>query len=229
MIELVSATRLSESEFWKHSALGLSLWRLARTHEVAARVFFENSQGLPELYNLHIRAAHPDSLLVFVHDDVWIEDIFFTSRVLDGLHSFEVIGVAGNRRRVLNQPGWGFKSLEGKQLIADEAINLSGAIAHGDRLVSKVDYFGPSPAECELIDGVLIAARRSALVDRNVFFDPQFKFHFYDLDFCRSARLAGIRLGTWPIGLTHRSDGVSSYRAREWIESYHRYIAKWSG
>jgi hypothetical protein len=226
MIELVSATRLGEDEFWKNSALGVSLLRLAHAHEVTARVFFQNGRGLPEIYNSHIRTARPDSLLVFVHDDVWIEDNFFASRVTEGLQSFGVIGIAGNRRRVANQPAWAFKSLVGNRLILDEATNLSGTISHGNQPFGKVEYFGPAPVECELMDGVLLAARRSVLIANNVYFDPQFYFHFYDLDFCRSARLAGVKLGTWPISVTHQSD-VSAYGSPAWIQTYPRYIEKW--
>ena len=46
---------------------------------------------------------HPDN----VHDDdVWIDDIFFSQRISEGLQTFDAIGVAGNRRRVRNQPAW---------------------------------------------------------------------------------------------------------------------------
>jgi GT2 family glycosyltransferase len=81
------------------------------------------------------------------------------------------------------------------------------------------------PADCELLDGVFLAARKSALLGNEVLFDSRFDFHFYDLDFCRSARQRGLRLGTWPICLTHQSKGA--FDSERWIEKYHAYIAKW--
>jgi GT2 family glycosyltransferase len=85
--------------------------------------------------------------------------------------------------------------------------------------------FGAVPAECELLDGLFLAAKRSLLTARGVLFDPRFDFHFYDLDFCRTARHRGLRLGTWPICLTHQSSGAAN--AKSWSANYRRYIDKW--
>lgn len=40
-------------------------------------------------------------------------------------------------------------------------------------------------------------------------FDPALGFHLYDLDFCRSAIEARLKIGTWQIANTHASDGGS--------------------
>ncbi len=58
------------------------------------------------------------------------------------------------------------------------------------------------------MDGVFLAAKKSALTEYAVTFDPQFDFHFYDMDFCRTARKAGLTLGTWLVKLTHQSAGA---------------------
>ena len=68
--------------------------------------------------------------------------------------------------------------------------------------------YGVIPAACELLDGVFISAKKSVLQANGVTFDPQFDFHLYDLDFCRSAREQGLRIGTWPVLLTHQSGGA---------------------
>jgi hypothetical protein len=44
------------------------------------------------------------------------------------------------------------------------------------------------------------------------------------MDFCRSARQAGLTLGTWPISITHRSPG--KYEAA-WEAKRDLYLAKW--
>ena len=69
------------------------------------------------------------------------------------------------------------------------------------------------------------AAKRSTLNGRGVRFDPRFTFHFYDMDFCRSARERGLRLGTWPICLTHQSTGA--FGSEGWLKGYESYLAKW--
>jgi predicted O-linked N-acetylglucosamine transferase (SPINDLY family) len=222
MIEIVSASKLSESEFWSKSALGISLQRLKQDTRFVAQVAYENRRGLPEIFNERINAADGPDILVFIHDDVWIDDYAFVDRVLAGLQAYDVIGVTGNRRRARNQTGWLF--LDDTFTQADPA-NLSGRIAHGSDPFGDISFYGPVPAECELLDGVFLAAKRSLLKEKAVRFDPRFDFHFYDMDFCRSARDKELRLGTWPVALTHQS--IGAFRNPHWREKCRLYLDKW--
>jgi GT2 family glycosyltransferase len=142
--------------------------------------------------------------------------------VIAGLEAFDVLGVAGNRRRVPGQRAWHFVEAPGK---IEDRKTLSGWVAHGKQPLGRITTCGPVPAECELLDGVLLAAKLRTLLDRSVRFDPIFDFHFYDLDFCRSARRAGLRLGTWPICLTHQSGG--SFESPAWLAADANYVRKW--
>lgn len=222
-VEVVSATRLSEEEFWGASALGQSLRRLGYDNRISTSVYFENSRGLPEIYNERIQAKSGPDVLVFVHDDVWLDDYFFVDRVLHGLRGAHVLGVAGNMRRVPFQPAWAFVNTA---FAWDEKKYLSGSVAHGQAPFGGVSPFGPAPAPCELLDGVFLAARKSVLMTTKVFFDPRFRFHFYDMDFCRTARKSGLKLTTWPICLTHQSGGAFGTPA--WQEMYRAYLEKWT-
>ncbi len=85
--------------------------------------------------------------------------------------------------------------------------------------------YGATPASCELLDGVLLATHRDLLRQRQIRFDERFHFHFYDLDFCRSARQAGARLATWPIAITHQSVGRVGGEA--WQAGFADYLDKW--
>lgn len=220
-IEVISATRLSESEFWNKSALGISLRRLAKDTRLVARIAFENQRGLPDVFNARIDSSDSHEILLFIHDDVWIDDCFLADHVIDGLNSFDMIGVAGNRRRLPNQPAWLF--IDDK--LTWDTYNLSGRVAHDRHPFGTVSVYGAVPAECELLDGVFLAARKSRLRSAKVQFDPRFNFHFYDMDFCRSARANGLRLGTWPISLTHQSGGA--FGKPDWKEQYGLYQEKW--
>ncbi|RZA27464.1 MAG: hypothetical protein EOP92_41730 [Lysobacteraceae bacterium] len=222
MIEIVSATRLSEADFWTRSALGNSLRRLGHDRRLVTRVAFDNRRGLAEVYNARLLAADSAECLVFVHDDVWLDDAFLADRILDGLQRFDVIGVAGNRRRLAGQTAWAFID---DRFTWDQRANLSGCVGHGKQPFGPLSWFGPSPAECELLDGVLLAARKPALAAASVRFDPRFDFHFYDVDFCRSARAAGLRLGTWPIAITHESGGA--FGTAQWNAKRREYLEKW--
>lgn len=222
MIEIVSATRLSQEEFWTTSALGISLKRLAYDARLVPQISFSNRRGLPEIYNERITAAGGHEMLVFVHDDVWIDDFFLADHVKHGLGVFDIIGIAGNRRRVANQPAWTFID---DKFTWDDRSNLSGCVAHGKQPFGPIAAFGPVPAECELLDGVFLAAKKSTLMTKGVIFDPRFDFHFYDMDFCRSAREKGLRLGTWNIALTHQSGGA--FNSDPWLEKRDAYRSKW--
>jgi len=219
MIDVVSATRLSRDDFWDKSALGNSLKRLAGDDRIASRVFFSNQTGLPERYNECIRSDDSDEILVFMHDDVWIDDYFLADRVLEGLRSYDLIGVAGVLRRIPGQPPFANVDPHG------ERPRISGAIAQGPSPFAPIQVWESAPADCDLLDGVFLAARTSVLREHRVLFDPEFDFHLHDADFCRAAKRAGLRVGTWPISLTHQSAG--SYRSDGWWKAFERYLAKW--
>lgn len=222
-VVVVSASKLSESDFWAQSALGLSLQRLIQQGEIISTdVAFENAHGLPVIFNAALERAQDNDVLVFVHDDVWIDEYNFSQQVAAGLQQFDVIGVAGNKHRLPNQPAWCFVD---QQFTWDEKSNLSGQVGHGVNAFGQLADFGEVPATCELLDGVFLAARKSTLTANKVQFDLQFDFHFYDMDFCRSARKAGLRLGTWCINLTHQSGG--SFGTLQWVERYQIYLKKW--
>ena len=221
MIDVVTATRLSRTDFAATSPLARSLQRLAKDPRLTPRVAFDNTRGLPEIYDRAIEAGDTGDILVFVHDDVWLEDFYFADRVIEGLKQFDVIGVAGNSRRVPGQDTWARSPKAGRL----DLPHLRGAIAHGDGPMGKVGFYGPIVGEVEVLDGVFIAARRDTLLKNGVRFDRRFDFHFYDLDFCRTARGKGLRLGTWPISMTHQSTGNPNSPA--WREAREAYFAKW--
>jgi GT2 family glycosyltransferase len=221
MISIISATRLSENDFWNSSALGISLRRMAHETRIKAYIAFANKRGLPEIYNAQITTASSE-ILIFIHDDVWIDDYFLAERVMDGLKQYDLIGVAGNRRKVPNQPAWAFVD---SKFTWDDRIHLSGSVAHGGNPFGAISFFGAVPSDCELLDGCFLAAKTSALKANNVYFDPRFDFHFYDMDFCRTARQNDLRLGTWPISLTHQSGGA--FGSSQWQQKYRVYLDKW--
>ena len=221
-VVIVSATRLGRDAFFDTAPLGVSLSRIEKDARIVVDIAFENERPLADAYNARTARRAADELLVFVHDDVWITDVFLPGRLDEALRSFDVVGVAGNRRRLPRQPAWAFSDLS---FTWDDKEHLSGTLAHGNGPFGPVSFFGDVPAECELFDGVFLAARCGALGDAGAQFDPQFAFHMYDLDFCRAARSSGLTLGTWPISLTHRSGGA--FGTPEWLQSYAAYIRKW--
>ncbi len=219
-ILIITATRAAPAKFAERP-LGQSLPRVKTDGAVVAHVTCDNSTGLPAIYNRHITEERRSSILVFVHDDVWLDDVFFGLRVRQAMAQFDVVGLAGNTRLLPQAPAWGFK---------DDAMKwdtgyLTGLVCHGKQPFGKPSVYGPTPAAAQLLDGVLLVARCSALLDGGVRFDEQFGFHFYDLDFSRQANVAGLKVGTWPIGVTHVSGGA--FNSAAWKKARTLYREKW--
>jgi len=208
----------------RETALGRSLavQRHARPPELL--LFDNNTTGLSALYNAAIeQAAGSPAILVFVHDDVSINDFFWTERIHEALQQFDIIGLAGNRRRSPQQPAWAFAT---PQFAWDTPEYLSGSVGHGKGVASDgVSYFGPVGVECKLLDGLMLVADSTRLIESGVRFDEQFEFHFYDMDFCRQAELKGLKMGTWPISVVHESAGA--FNTPVWRAAYERYLRKY--
>jgi hypothetical protein len=222
-LRIVCATRQSAKSFATATALGRSL-ALYPFPFVELRLFPDNSAGLPAVYNAALKEPmSPSTIMVFVHDDVHLMDIYWPDRILQGLAVFDILGIAGNARRLPGQPSWKFLD---SSFTPDTAQHLSGAIAFGRGWPPEcVSYYGTIGREVKLLDGVLLVARSETLLSRNVLFDERFDFHFYDLDFCRQAEQCGLRMGTWPLPIIHESGG--DMRNSAWQDAYTRYMDKW--
>jgi hypothetical protein len=220
---IVCATRESRENFSARTALGRSLAMFPYPF-VELRLFPSNTTGLPGLYNLALREAAGDpATLIFMHDDVQFLDFFWPNHIYEGLRSFDVIGLAGNKRRVAGQPAWRFID---DKMTRDERGNLSGIVAHGAQWPpGYVSYYGPPYQRVKLLDGLLIACASQTLLSNEISFDERFDFHFYDLDFCRQAELKDLRLGTGSVSVLHESDG--KFGTPEWRAAYAEYLKKW--
>jgi hypothetical protein len=222
-IRFVCATRETNESFFVRTAFGRSYLVYKHLSFVELRLFAENTAGLPVVYNKAIEEAKSSpAILIFVHDDVHLIDLFWPINVFQSITQFGIVGVAGNRRRVERQPAWCFVD---EKLTPDVSENLSGVIGHGASFPCQLSVFGSPGHEVKLLDGVLLLASSETLHKHNLRFDQRFDFHFYDLDFCRQAEEKGVRMGTWAISIIHESRGT--FRSRGWLANYERYLAKW--
>lgn len=217
---LVSATRADAEAYPHHTLLGRSL-QLPVHSGWQPQIRTDNRQPLAEVYNQAIEEADPASLLVFCHDDVWLGEASLLQPLEQALQRFDLVGVAGNRHLLPGHSTWCFNPLSGRL----DLPNLVGAIHHGSPQDSTLSAYGPSPAEAALLDGVFLAARAGVLQQAGVRFDPALAFHFYDLDLCRSALVAGLRLGVWPLPLIHASEG--NFGSPSWQADLVLYRHKW--
>jgi GT2 family glycosyltransferase len=220
LFQLVSATRLEETAFWSDTLLGRSL-RQPQHQQLVARIHFANRQPLAVAYNAAIEAAPAGAVLVFCHDDLDLGPEPLGPLLEAALARFDLVGVAGNQRHQSGQVGWWLNPRSGGW---DHPF-LSGALRHGTPDRHRLDVYGPTPMPVQLLDGVFLSAQAETLQRSAVRFDPQFAFHYYDLDVCRSARRAGLSLGTWPLPLVHASGG-EPWGAAAWSAMQRAYLRK---
>lgn len=227
-VVIVAATRMDEATFWQSSNLGTSLGKARLDGSLSWDIAFANQAGLPLVYNRALATLPDEALVVFVHDDVFIYDYFLAARVREGLANFDVIGVVGHPAPHPLHVGWSaWRPADASTGMVVDQSPKSGAIEHSPDGRMELTYFGPSPQPVKLLDGVFLAARVGTLRSSGAAFDPRFDFHFYDLDFCRTCLAAGVRLGTWPIALSHASLG--SFGTPVWEAGLAEYREKWRG
>lgn len=230
-VALCVVTRLSRADFVARSLLARSLRSVPQAQMPRIELHADNAPpnpvlGLGEIYDRVLRQARDGDAVVFVHDDAYLHDWFFADRVREALQRFDVVGVAGNRAPDLAQPSWALRFDAALVPLGwQDRTALSGAVGHGDPAAPPVDLYGPTPAACGLLDGVFLAVDVSRARGAGVSFDSRFRFHCYDLDFCRTAAAAGLRVGTWPIAVTHASAG--NFASPAWQAEAAVYLQKW--
>lgn len=181
-------------------------------------LFGKNSRGLSEVYNEVINAESKNAIFLFVHDDVVIHEGALKEKLEKAHETWDVVGLAGTASFKVQKPSlWHLNDRE----------KFSGAVAHDIDGKNFMTYFGPWNRECVVVDGVFISVHGRAFKKcPELRFDPQFKFHHYDLDFCLQCKKLGLKVGTFPIYLTHHSGGLKSYD-KSFKESENRFIKKW--
>ena len=220
-IRFVVATRANREYFFSDTATGRSL-RMYEGLGFELDLYDSNSHGLPVIYNKSIRESiHRPAILIFTHDDVHFLDFWWIKRIRESLKLFDIVGIAGNTRRLPFQPTWCHKDCHMK---LDHGY-MSGAIGLGTSFPpSMLCVYGPTPQKVMLIDGVFIACHSEKLLTNNILFDERFDFHYYDLDLCRQAEFSGLSIGTTEIALLHESGGHDN---ENWRLSQKKYFEKW--
>ncbi len=193
------------------------LFRADSKNLVSLDITFSNTLGLPELYNQKIE-EYLDSdftFLVFCHDDVYVDDHNLATK----LHlariqfGFDIIGLAGGSSPKIASPTlW--------HLMCDKKTQR-GAVTHPtfDRSSLSVTPYGKNPAQVDIVDGLFMAVNVSAIKASNWRFNPNYRFHHYDLASCLDAKRIGMTTGVYPIHVVHSSPGLKCYEDPEWMRS----------
>jgi hypothetical protein len=216
-ITLVSATRGANLE---DKALGKSLRRIPGISKTC--IVYSNTDGLCTVYNRFLTEEYKDDILLFVHDDVFLEDYWLAQRLNEALNTFDVVGIAGQSDP---PPSAIWDSGENPECVARWD---AGTVAMGDTPLTSdcIAFHGSSPRSCYMIDGLFIAVNTQKLLEFDVRFDESFAFGLYDLDFSRTCLQKGLKIGVWPIVVTHQGFG-RVVGSDLWFKERDIYKEKW--
>lgn len=213
--KFIIATPLSMEEFKQKSAINIYLDKMGYT----ATVFPENKEGLSKIYNSVLNEDNRGKRLIFVHDDVLIEDIFLFEKLDLAFEKFDIVGLAGAKTCDLNAP------MKAWHLMAPQD-SFVGEVAHSKNGINWTTVFGQTPSRALMIDGLFIAVNTDKLLDTNTKFDEDFDFHHYDMAFCLNANKNKVKVGVYPIRVVHFGLG-DSMNTMEWTTSANKFSNKY--
>jgi len=164
-------------------------------------VFKDNQRGLSECYNDIIKdPSNIDKTVLFVHDDVVLEDLFLYEKLINSPYSITGLAGAKSFNKQADKLAW--------HLCAPKQ-DFVGEVAHikDDNIWTTV--FGQSKSRALIIDGLFISVKVKDLTEKNLEFDNNFSFHFYDIAFCLRANEKKVTVGVLPIRAIHYGLGDS--------------------
>ena len=190
------------------------------------QMYVENKEPLPKLYNKHLnrQTLHNHDVVLFVHDDVFIDDVACFTKISyamrdHGGYGFDIVGLAGGRDVSIKKPAlWHTMSSTRFGAVAHPVDNLP------DSARIRVTDFGPSPERCLILDGLFLAVNLKSAVDKRWKFNDNFSFHHYDIASCIDANNKKLKLGTYPIWVVHRSPGLNDYWDESFQESQKKFL-----
>jgi len=183
--------------------------------------YINKGEGLTKFYNKGLEESSND-IVLFTHNDVQCLTKNFVKKIIKHFENnpeYGIIGVAGGRNLPESGKWWEnpntmmgrvFHTHEGKTWLSEYCDDLQ------ERLVETV-----------IVDGLFFAVDKRRIKER---FNPEVKgFHFYDIDFCTSNHIAGVKVGVCTnIRVNHDSIGITppewEQNRIEFVERYKKYL-----
>jgi hypothetical protein len=197
--KIICATPHGEQEFKEKSQLYPFL---EKEKNIKYTIIYQNKVGLPKIYNTFISEDNRNERLIFVHHDVSIEDIFLCEKLDSAFLKYDIVGLAGSKSCNINSEMAAWHLMSSKE-------HMAGEVAHSKDEHVWTTCFGPTDTRVLVLDGLFIAVNTSKLLDTNTKFDERFDFHHYDITFCLNANKNKLKMGVYPIRVTHFGLGDS--------------------
>jgi len=166
--------------------------------------------------------------VVFSHDDVVLKtnpDQVCKSLEEIGTKGAEIACAAGNVGIPAINPGYWWDGLTTAQ------FRGSGAVVHRTpetEGVFHIESYGPYPQQVAVFDGLWFAVKIGALHNSKLRFEENFPgYHYYDADFCATARSLDFQIWTADVLVLHDKWG-RGIQDLSFGEHQKLFIEKWS-
>ena len=209
-IKFVIATKDSKKDFLSKKPFGLFLEKTSLIN--SSFIIENNKEGLPKLYNKFLTEDYKNNYVIFVHDDVLIDDLFAIEKIQMAFEKYDIIGLAGAKTCNLNSEMCAWH-------IMSKPDSYVGEVAHysKDRRVWTT-VFGPSDDRALVLDGLFIGVNVEKALEKQLKWDENFEFHHYDISFCLRANNLKIKAGVFPLRAVHYGLG-DSMLTDDWTKS----------
>lgn len=207
--KFVCATTHNIEKFKEKSQLSLFLEKSGLIGD--AHIIYENKTPLTKLYNQFITEENKNYKIIFVHDDVLIEDMFLLEKLNIAFEMYDIVGLAGSKACNINS------DMTAWHLMCNRD-DMVGEVAHSKDKKVWTTCFGPTESRALILDGLFLAVNVSKLLDTGTKFDENFGFHHYDITFCLNANKNKLKMGVYPIRVIHFGLGDSMI-SEEWNKS----------
>lgn len=210
---VIATPCIDKLEFENKAPISLSLDKMGL--ENISHVEYNNKQGLPKLYNSFITEENRNKRIIFVHHDVLIDDILLLEKLEIAFKKYDIVGLAGSKKCNLKSQMTAWHLMCNRE-------DMVGEVSHGKDQKYWTTVFGPTDSRALILDGLFIAVKVDKLLDTQTFFDESFDFHHYDISFCIRANANRLKMGVYPIKVTHFGLG-DSMNSESWQQSSQKF------
>ena len=217
---IVTCTRTKTIEEWSQRPIHKSLMKQHDLHPgvVDIKIIPGNETSLSVCYNTILKDPNnKDKTVLFVHDDVELDDVFLVEKLLDSPYTITGLAGAKSFNKSVPKAAWHLASTKEQYV---------GEVAHCSQGKVWTTIFGPTNSRALVLDGLFLSCKVNDLIEKELFFDETFDFHFYDLAFCLKAHEKKISCGVLPIRVIHYGLG-DSMNSESWTKANETFKQKY--
>lgn len=186
----------------------------------------DNTEGLSKRYNSILAEYSKDyKFIVFIHDDVYVDDLAVCEKLEKAHNDFDIVGLAGGVNPKIQKLALWHLMCGGFN-----GNNLRGAVAHpcNDHGQIFMTSFGPTPARVTILDGLFLSINTKRASQVAWKFNENFTFHHYDIASSLDANNKKLKLGVAPIWVVHKSPGLLNTNDELFLSSQEQFLKEYS-